>query len=87
MPDENGSTLFNTIMRRVPTHEPWPHHENLDPEQFKSDKTNRDVDERYEDNSESILLVDKDLPKYWPGWPPSKHKYTTKYDTFSKVKK
>jgi len=87
VPDENGSTLFNTIMRRVPTHEPWPHHENLDPEQFKSDKTNRDVDERYEDNSESILLVDKDLPKYWPGWPPSKHKYTTKYDTFSKVKK
>ena len=87
VPDENGSTLFNTIMRRVPTHEPWPHHENLDPEQFKSDKTNRDVDERYEDNSESILLVDKDLPIFWPGWPPSKHKYTTKYDTFSKVKK
>lgn len=87
VPDENGSSLFNTIMRRVPTHEPWPHHENLDPTEFKPDKTNRDVDERYEDNSESILLVDKDLPEYWPGWPPSKHKYTTKYDTFSKVKK
>jgi hypothetical protein len=87
VPDETGSTLFDTIMRRVPTHEPWAHHENLDPEQFTPEKTDRDIDGRNEDNSESILLVDKNLPEYWSGNPDDKQKYTTITDTFAKINK
>jgi len=33
---------IRSIMLRVPTHEPWDHHESLDPEQFKPIKTDRD---------------------------------------------
>jgi hypothetical protein len=33
---------IRSIMLRVPTHEPWDHHESLDPEQFKPAKTDRD---------------------------------------------
>jgi hypothetical protein len=87
VPDEKGSKLFNTIMRRVPTHEPWAHHENLDPKQFTPEKTDRDIDGRNEENSESILLVDKNLPEYWPGSPDGKQKYTISTDTFAKIKK
>lgn len=32
----------NSIMLRVPSHEPWPHHENLDPINFKIEKTDRE---------------------------------------------
>ena len=75
VPNEEGNELAQTIMRRVPTHEPWPHHENLDPEKYKPEKTDRDIDGRNEDNSESIL----ETPEYWK-------KYTTETDTFAKVK-
>lgn len=40
-PDENEETL-ETIMLRTPTHEPWPHHENLNPLEFKPEKTDRE---------------------------------------------
>jgi len=33
---------IRSIMLRVPTHEPWDHHESLDPAQFKPAKTDRD---------------------------------------------
>jgi hypothetical protein len=75
VPDQEGSELFKTIVRRVPIKEPWPGHENLSPEDYKPDKTDRDIDGRYEGNSESILIT----PSFFK-------KYTTKYDTFSKVK-
>lgn len=32
---------ITSIMRRVPTHEPYDHHENIDPTQFKPEKTDR----------------------------------------------
>jgi hypothetical protein len=32
---------IRSIMRRVPAHEPWDHHENIDPKQFTPDKTDR----------------------------------------------
>ena len=76
VPDQEGAELFQTIMRRVPIKEPWPSHENLSPLDFKPEKTDRDVDGRYEDNSESILIT----PGYFK-------KYTTKLDTFAKNKK
>jgi hypothetical protein len=32
------SADISTIMARVPTHEPWDHHENLGPDKFTPDK-------------------------------------------------
>ena len=74
VPDEEGSELAQSIMRRIPTHEPWPHHENLDPVKFKPDQTDRDIDDRNEGNSSSIA----DTPEYWK-------KYSTSVDTFVRV--
>ncbi len=34
---------LESIMKRVPMHEPWPEHENLDPLKFKPENTDRDV--------------------------------------------
>jgi hypothetical protein len=41
-PDETESTI-DSIMLRIPSHEPWPHHENLDPASFKPDMTDREA--------------------------------------------
>ena len=38
-PTETDGTTITSIMLRVPTHEPWPHHENLNPESFTPEKT------------------------------------------------
>lgn len=32
---------IRSIMKRVPTHEPWDHHENIAPEEFTPEKTDR----------------------------------------------
>ena len=74
VPDEEGNELTQSIMRRIPTHEPWPHHENLDPEKFKPDQTDRDVEDRYEDNTDTMNFT----PDYW-------NAYTTSIDTFTKL--
>lgn len=34
---------YETILTRSPQHEPWPHHENLDPMVFKKGETDRDA--------------------------------------------
>lgn len=34
---------YETILTRSPQHEPWPHHENLDPIIFKKGETDRDA--------------------------------------------
>lgn len=36
VPNKEGIHDLETIMMRVPQHEPWPHHENLDPVSFKN---------------------------------------------------
>jgi hypothetical protein len=74
VPDEEGNELTQSIMRRIPTHEPWPHHENLDPEKFKPDQTDRDAEDRYEDNTDTMNFT----PDYW-------NAYTTSIDTFTKL--
>jgi hypothetical protein len=74
LPDSSGEPFTESIMRRVPTNEPWPHHENLDPQKFKPENTNKDVDGRYSDNSDSIVAPGE----YWK-------KYTTGTDTFAKI--
>ena len=33
---------YPTIVPRAPQHEPWPHHENMDPLTFKKDQTDRE---------------------------------------------
>jgi len=39
----NAYYSTKSILRRIPSKEPWVHHENLDPMQFKPDNTDRDV--------------------------------------------
>lgn len=41
-PTESEGTI-DSIMLRIPSHEPWPHHENLDPVSFKPDMTDREA--------------------------------------------
>jgi len=41
--DQTGKPNIESIMLRVPTHEPWPFHENLDPASAKPTKTDRDA--------------------------------------------
>jgi hypothetical protein len=38
-----ADTPITSILKRIPTHEPWPHHENLDPLAVKFEKTDREV--------------------------------------------
>ena len=44
MPGDNrfSPIPFETIVPRAPQHEPWPHHENLDPLAFKPEQTDRE---------------------------------------------
>ena len=74
LPGPDGEPFTEAIMRRVPTNEPWPHHENLDPQKFKPDQTDKDIDGRYSDSSDSIAA-----PGEW--W----KKYTTIEDTFIRL--
>jgi len=69
----NGAELVQSIMRRVPTTEPYPQHENLDPTKYKPDLTDRDIETRYEGNSSSMAKP----ASYWK-------KYSTNPDTFTR---
>jgi hypothetical protein len=60
-------------MRRIPTYEPYPHHENLDPVSFKPDKTDRDAEERYSGSTDTM----NGPAEKW-------REYSTSTDTFSK---
>lgn len=73
LPDEKGAVLPDTIVRRAPTHEPYPQHENLDPEKFKSIETDRDKDGRNDGVSSSL----EKPAELWK-------KYSTGTDTFAK---
>jgi hypothetical protein len=42
-PTEVAGAKIESIMKRMPTHEPYPHHENLDPLSFLKDLTDREV--------------------------------------------
>jgi hypothetical protein len=39
LPNELGEISILSMMLRIPTHEPWPHHENLDPKSFTAENT------------------------------------------------
>jgi hypothetical protein len=53
-----------TILRRVPTPEAYPQHENLDPVMFKPDKTDRDSQGRYEGSSSDLRTPPSEWKKY-----------------------
>lgn len=38
-PGMTHPVIFDSIMKRVPQHEPWSHHENYDPQAFKPEST------------------------------------------------
>jgi hypothetical protein len=52
------------IVRRMPTAEPYPFHENLDATKVKPNLTDRDVDGRYEGESSSMRTPPGDWRKY-----------------------
>ena len=85
LPNEIGESTIDSILRRVPTHEPWPHHENLDPKMFKRDKLNRDIDGRFntvdQQSGKYSELETKTLEEPAKSW----KKYSTTTDTFAKV--
>jgi hypothetical protein len=54
----------SVIVRRMPTAEPYPFHENLDATKVKPDLTDRDVDGRYEGESTSMRTPPGDWRKY-----------------------
>jgi hypothetical protein len=53
-----------TILRRVPTYEAYPHHENLNPEKFKPENLDRDGQGRNEGNSTDLQTPPGDWKKY-----------------------
>lgn len=72
--DAEETVDIELIVRRMPTPEPYPLHENLDPLRFKPEETDRDKDGRYEDSTSDMSTP----AEYWK-------EYTTKTDTFAKV--
>lgn len=65
-----------SIVRRMPTPEPYPHHENLEPAKFKSAIIDRDSEGRYTGNTSSL----SGPASFWK-------KYSTDPDTFERQKK
>ena len=74
LPTDANGAIGDLIVRRMPTHEPYPQHENLDPLKYKPTKTDRDVDGRYEGQSTTI----QEPASTWK-------KYSTLTDTFEKI--
>tara|TARA_B110000240_G_scaffold15331_1_gene15696 strand:- start:43876 stop:46344 length:2469 start_codon:yes stop_codon:yes gene_type:complete len=42
-PGSLNPVAYDSILTRAPQHEPWPHHENLDPQSFKKTETDREA--------------------------------------------
>lgn len=74
-PGANLSEMVS-IMRRAPTAEPYPQHENLDPLKVTPAKTNRDVDGRTGAGATTSMSFSGTKYK----------EYTTPTDTFEKIK-
>jgi hypothetical protein len=84
---DEWQSLISTesIVRRMPTPEPYPHHENLDPLNYKPDKLDRDKDGRYESTDGEELdeqsAFTEDMNEPAGAW----RTYSTSTDTFAKV--
>jgi len=53
----SGSSVVS-IVKRMPTHEPWTHHENLNPLEFKPEKTDIQITTEYPLPSSVIFTTD-----------------------------
>ena len=78
-------TSTESIVRRIPTPEPYPHHENLDPLNYKPEKLDRDKDGRYESTDGEELNAQSDFTSDMNTPPGAWRKYSTTTDTFAKV--
>ena len=76
MPTQDASATegVDVIVRRMPTAEPYPHHENLDPLNYKPEILDRDKDGRYSGST-------SDMSEPAAAW----KTYSTITDTFAKV--
>jgi hypothetical protein len=76
LPKQDGEiTPKETIVRRLPTPEPYPQHENIDPLKYKPEKTDRDAEGRYGTSPTSTMEAPGE---YWK-------KYSSPTDTFNKI--
>ena len=78
-------TSTESIMRRMPTPEPYPHHENLDPLNYKPEKLDRDKDGRYESTDGEELEDQSDFTSDMNEPAGAWRTYSTSTDTFAKV--
>jgi hypothetical protein len=83
---DEWKSLISTesIVRRMPTPEPYPHHENLDPIKFKPGETDRDKDGRYESTDGEELEAQSDFTSDMNEPASTWRTYTTATDTFGK---
>ena len=77
-------TSTESIVRRIPTPEPYPHHENLDPVSFKPGETDRDKEGRYESTDGEEVSSQTDFTSDFNGPAEKWREYSTSSDTFSK---
>lgn len=88
LPTEVKDETITSILRRVPTHEPYPQHENLDPVAYSSDNTDRDVGDRFKEKADEDPTDTLKTPAEW--WTKiyegDKPVYTTIIDPFVKTK-
>ena len=85
---DEWQSLISTesIMRRIPTPEPYPHHENLDPLNYKPEKLDRDKDGvRYESTDGEELTDQSDFTADMNEPAGAWRTYSTSTDTFAKV--
>jgi hypothetical protein len=84
---DEWQSLISTesIVRRMPTPEPYPHHENLDPLNYKPDKLDRDIEGRYESTDGEELEDQSDFTNDMNTPPDAWRVYSTTTDTFAKV--
>ena len=78
-------TSTESIIRRMPTPEPYPHHENLDPLNYKPEKLDRDKDGRYESTDGEELGDQSDFTSDMNEPAGAWRTYSTSTDTFAKV--
>ena len=78
-------TSTESIIRRMPTPEPYPHHENLDPLNYKPEKLDRDIEGRYEATDGEELDEQSDFTTDMNEPAGAWRTYSTSTDTFAKV--
>ena len=66
-----GAEDIISIMKRVPTHEPWSQHENINPQQFNSKNTDLEVDNRGQGLPGKYASVDYKATANVAGTPPT----------------